>query len=114
MTGNQENPYESSSQTGAGHGVYRYTELPRVCPACGRKFSEVLYRKLYPRRIRKRTLVFFLVVAFLGFVLAAFIGWLAIIPVLMLGAWGMTFHKVVRVKCSECNWSQKYVVRNRG
>ena len=97
-----------------GKGVYRYTELPRVCPACGRKFSEVLYRKLYPRRFRKKTLVFFLFTALLGFVLAGFFGWLAIIPVVALAAWGMSFHKVVRVKCNECGWSQKYVVRNRG
>ena len=114
MTSNQENPYQSSAQTSAGNRVYRYTELPRACPACGRKFSEVLYRKLYPRRYQKKTVVFFLVIGLLGFVLAAFIGWLAIIPMLVLGAWGMSFHKVVGVKCNECDWSQKYVVRNRG
>jgi hypothetical protein len=68
----------------------------------------------YPRKFQKKTLAFFVLTAFLGLVLMGCFGWFGLIPALGIAAWGMNFHKLVRVKCNNCGWSQKYLVRNRG
>ena len=95
MTRASENPYEpptaaSESSTAIPHrAVYRYTELPRSCPSCERKFSDALYHRIYRRRFRWSTLAFFVLLAVFGFALMQFIGWLALFIVIPSGTWAM-------------------------
>ena len=94
--------------------VYRFTELPRECPACAYKFSEILYRKLYPRKYRVKAMLVFACGLLLSLVLFPLVGFVGLLPLFFLGVWAMSFHKSVRVYCRQCGWSQKYVVQNRG
>ncbi len=118
--GDEPNPYDAPSPlsepsiTSRTPGVYRYTELPRSCPSCQRKFSDALYHRLYRRTFRLGTIVFFIFLTIGGFLLMAFIGWLALLVAIPLGAWAMTWHKKVRVRCSECGWAQTFIVAVRG
>ena len=120
MTNDSINPYESpSADSGAPSGfadrrAFRYTELPRTCPLCGNKFSDVLYHRLYPRRYRWGTILFFILVSIGGFVLMGCFGWLTLFIVIPLLAWGMKWHKKVRVRCSSCKWEHTFIVSVRG
>jgi len=120
MTNDSENPYETPSAASASstpipqRGVYRYTELPRSCPSCERKFSDTLYHRLYRRRYRLSTIAFFVILAISGFVLMQFVGWLALFAVIPLGSWAMTWPKKVLVRCTSCGWAQKFIVSVRG
>ena len=117
MTNDSGNPCESpteaslSSAATRRRGAYRYTELPRTCPSCQRKFSDTLYRRLYPRRYRWHTLAF-LVVLVIGSL--GLLGWLGLFLIVPLGGWAMRWHKKVRVYCKSCGWAQTFIVSVRG
>ena len=108
------NPYRSPEDVSAPKGACRYADLHRECPRCGRRFSTLLYRKLYPRKFRLKALAWFAFSFILGLLAVSVLGSLALLLTLFLAAWGMTFHKAVTVYCRECKWSEKFMVRNRG
>ena len=88
-------------------------ELPRQCPSCNHPFN----MRFYPRRFRKTTLLYFVLCVLAAAVVAGFmprgISMVAFIAiVVMLGGVGMTFSKIVHLKCRSCGWSQKFAVRN--
>ncbi len=120
MTNDSGNPYETPTATSGSsiatphREVYRYTELPRTCPSCERRFSDTFYHRLYPRRYRLGTIVFFVILAIGGFVLTQFIGLLALFTIIPLFAWAMIWHKKVRVRCTSCGWGQTFIVSVRG
>ncbi len=60
------------------------------------------------------TIGFFVFLAPVYIVLGAFIKWFALIPVIALAAWGMTWPKKVRVYCTPCGWAQSFLVSVRG
>lgn len=119
MTNNFENPYASPTPTTKSTvakplgGVFRYSDLPRSCPNCERKFSETLYRRLYPRRFRLSTIAFFVLLAIVGLALLLLFGWLALFVIVPLGSWATTWHKKVRVRCTSCGWAQTFIVSVR-
>ena len=117
---NQNNPYQSPEQVASAESydprsIYLYSELPRNCPSCSRQFSEVLFNKLFPRKYQAKTIIYFICVAIGGLLALPLIGlWPAAGLAFVMGAWGMTFNKVVRMKCSSCGWTQRFVVQRRG
>ena len=109
------------------------TQLPKTCPDCGKAFS----RHMRPtRKMRKKALLLFLAGVVFTMMWAAGlaglaaispilvvprhpIGWaiIAVIvfaPGLLIGGWAMKMPKVVRLQCTKCNWSESYVIDNRG
>jgi len=112
MTINTVNPYVAPTVSSCtpNRSVYRYTELPRSCPVCGRKFSDLTYRRLYPTRYRWRTIAF---LGILTIVALGLIGWLGLIAAPFLGSRAVKWNKKVRVHCPSCKWSQKFIVSVR-
>ncbi len=111
----------------------KITQLPKSCPNCDKPFSTVLRPKRTPQ---KKAVMLFLagivltivwaLVLFglatlspvvvvprhpIGFVIAVII---LFAPGLAIGSWAMKLPKVVRLNCSKCQWSDRYVVDNRG
>lgn len=113
MSDDSANPYQPSAVVTANvkSGVYRYRDLPRRCPRCERQFSEILYKRLYPRRYRFGTIAFVVVLTIFSL---GILGWFGFIPLFFLGGWAMNWPKKTRVYCTSCGWSQNYIVSTRG
>ncbi len=117
MTNESSNPYESPTDVGGvaatklRGGVYRYSELPRSCPQCSHRFSDVYYRRQFPRRFRWSTIAFIIFVC-MGAI--GLLGQLALVVIVPMGGWALTWHKKVRVRCASCGWGQKFIVSGRG
>lgn len=95
-------------------GYCKFSDLPRSCPSCGRKFfggSEASFRRNFPRRYRWHTIAFIAAVCTLG---VGTLGWLGLGLAMPLGGWAMRWHKRVKVHCSACKWSKGFVVSTRG
>jgi hypothetical protein len=113
MTNGSDNPFQApsapsvSSPVQSQRAVYRYSDLPHSCPRCEQKFSELLYRKLYPKRYRWHTIAFIVVVTVVAL---ALLGWLGAVVFIPLGGWAMTWRKKVRVYCVSCGWAQTFIV----
>lgn len=112
------NPYAPPAEgfdepNGPNGGPRAYLDLPRACPRCGRKFSEILFRQRYPRRYRWTTLAFFGLLIPIAIVLSPFLTpWGGMLVSLSLAAWAMRWPKQVRLYCILCGWSAIFVVRS--
>lgn len=97
----------ASPATPANRRLWQFNELPRCCPNCHMSFNEALYRRLFPRRYRWRTIVFVVAVSAVSWLA---LGWFSLLLIAPLCGWAMTWPKTVRVHCTGCQWSQNYLV----
>ena len=118
-----ENPYATatvSPEHARRAGVILYTELPRRCPNCEKKFGEVSFRRRFKRKMRWTTISYMLLVSIgayvlLALLLPAILVW-AIYLVIIIPVLGnaMTWPKIVGMSCFSCNWKKSYVVAGTG
>lgn len=123
---NDANPFASPNdhpQTKSGTvrlppGVILYTDLPKICPGCNRKFAEANYHQRFKRRLRWSTIAYMVGVCFAGFLmlsLGTMFFWatlfMIIIPLL---AKARNWPKVVKMSCYRCPWKKNFLVAARG
>lgn len=114
------NPYAAPLGASRREGPILYTELPRRCPNCDRKFAEANFRRRFKRKQRWSTTSFMLLVSIgsyfllIGFV-PGILFWpiylLVVIPIL---GKAMTWPKLVKMACIKCKWKNTYVVAGTG
>ena len=110
------NPYRAPTVGSVREGVYRFTELPTQCPSCGWPFN----LRFYPRRFQKKAILFLVFATFVALFAGGLVPipgvsqYVALLVLLSLGGVGMSFPKVVHLKCRACHWSHKFLVRTRG
>jgi hypothetical protein len=91
-----------------------YSELPKSCPHCQEKFSQVNFRRSNPRRYRLSAKLMFAGILLIGILTTLAMGLIGILaagiasvaPTLAV----MKMDKKVRMNCKNCNWKSKFVI----
>lgn len=113
-----DNPYaspiESRSASPRRTGVILYTELPRQCPDCDRRFSDANFRRRFKRKLRWTTISYMFLVSMASYFFLAILFPVNLGVIFFAVGNAMTWPKKVKMSCSGCRWKKVYIVAGTG